>query len=493
MLGGCAVLGITFDRAGADAGSGTRYVGEECKGFEMREEVDHVGDKRIVTLSAEQPARVDPVPLAVAKIACGDTVSSYPPDGGASAWVQRHHDFDARHFDHVSAALMLTMCAKDSSCIAPDGPNSTSPTERPQYAAGLMLGYAKGVDPEVVDGALESAQVSAGLRKHFLDQLAHARAEVDKIVAATPAGAAAVFVEIPRAVQAEQAARVAPHADLYARFDAAAAAAKAKRDAGVDDAAIIALEDLRREWVTACGDLECTERDLGLEIARALFLAHVNRQDRLGAQAELGYVAPKVPTELAREIDRRQREAMSGSSEALRKQEKLRDQGVDQSTARAATAGADAFDFSNVHPITAELERVRTVDWQALVPGGGERRTHGGVLARKRNDKPSGLVVLEFADKVERYADEACRDTGRVERIESDGRLVYGEKCRATGKTNVYRTKIDPVMVPPREAKSLVAGDEVTVVVVPGEPMPARVLSASRKERQVQRRDVRVK
>jgi hypothetical protein len=491
LLSGCAIFGISFDKKGADGAAGARYSGEECKAFEMHEDVDHVGDKRIVTYSSEQPARVDAVPLAVAKIACGDTVSSYPPDGGASAWVQRHHDFSPRRFDHVSAALMLTLCAKDSDCIGPDGPNSTSPIEGSQYAAGLMLRYAEGVEPESVDAALAEAGVSAALREHFLGDLARARADVEKIVAATPAGAAAVLVEIPKAVYAEHAARIAPHAELYARFDAAAAKARTQREAGVDDGAIAALEDLRGAWVAACGGLECTEQDLGVEIARELFFAHVTRQDRVGAQAELAMVAPKAPFELAYEIDLRQRDAMQKGNETLRKQEKLRDQGVDEGTARAATAGAAAFDFSKVHPI--DLERVRTVEWNALVPGGGERRTHGGVLARKRNDKQTGLVVLEFADKVDRYADEDCRDTNRVERIESDGRLVYGQKCRATGKTNVYRTKIDPVMVPAREAKPLATGDDVSVVVGTGTPKNARVLSASRKDRLVQRRDVRVK
>jgi hypothetical protein len=294
-------------------------------------------------------------------------------------------------------------------------------------------------------------------------------------------------VAVPRQVWTERAEEDKRHAELWTRFDALAEKARGAREAGVDDATIAALEDLRVDWVKACGDLQCMDRGLGVAIARELFFAHVAREDALGAQAERRMAGPEAPIEAAIEIDRRQTQLMDAASETHRKRAALRDQGLDESTTRAVTAGAQAHDFSSVR--RWHLDKVRTVQWAQLVPGGGEARSHGGKLRAKT--AKGATTVLQFADKVDKYADEACHETRKVERIESDGRLVYEQRCRATGKTNVFRTKIDPVFVPAREAKRLQVGDDVHVVVAPGEPMPARVVSAVRKETVVQRRDVR--
>lgn len=486
-LSGCAFFGTSLDKSG-EGTQGRRWTGPECEGVELDEHTDYVGgDRRVVTMYSPQPARTDALPVRVAKVACGDAISMYPPDGGAEAYVQYHHDFDARRFDHATAALILAMCNKESDCIGPVGPNTTRDPATRHYPAGILALYAERVDAKKVDGALASAGVSEGLRAHFLTELDAARAEVKRIVAEIPAPAAEVFVAVPRQVWSERAQEDARHAALWAKFDALAETARGTREKGVDDATIAALEDLRTEWVKACGDLECMERGPGVAIARELFFAHVGRQDALGAQAERSLAGPEAGIEAALEIDRRQAALMSAASETHRKQAALRDQGLDESTTRAATAGAQAYDFSSVR--RWNLDKVRTVQWDQLVPGGREARGHGGTLRAKKAKGES--TVLEFADKVEKYADEACHETRKVERIESDGRLVYEQRCRATGKTNVYRTKIDPVIVPSREAKKLQAGDEVRVVVTPGTPMPARVVSAVRKETVVQRRDVR--
>lgn len=487
VLSGCAVLGISFDR-GKTPGTGGRYGGPECAGIELREDVDFDGDERIVRQTSPQPARVDALPMRVAKAMCGDRVDAYPSDGGADAFVQYHHDFDPRRFDHASAALILTVCNRTSSCIGPMDPGSSRDPNIGHFIAGQLAYYAEHVDPKAVDAALAAADVGDALRERFLAELEAARAEVRRLVAAIPPAAAPVFVEIPRAAWAERTAEAAEHTELYARFDAVAERALGQRAAGVDDATVLELQEVRAAWVDACGDLGCMDRGLGVEVARALFFAHVSRGDALGAQAELGFVDPEPPISVARTIAARQREAMAASTEAHRKQASMLDQGLDAGTVQGATAGVQAYDFSNAHPW--DLDRVRAVQWARLVPGGArDPRVHGGKLRAKRPQGPS--VVLEFADEVERYADEACHDTNRVERIEGDGRVVYAQRCRKTGKTNVYRREFEPIVVPAREAEGLRVGDQVRAVVGPGAPMPARVLSVSRKDTLVQRRDVR--
>lgn len=489
-LAGCAFFTSAFDRGKADGKAGaSHYAGAECKAFELREDTDTVGERRIVTLTSPQPARVDPLPLRVAKVACGDRIDLYPEDGGESAYVQYHHDFDTRRFDHATAALILTMCNKDASCIGPLEPNTSRDPAARHYPAGLLLYYAEGVDPAKTDAALTEAGVSAELRRHFQGELERARTQVRTVAAEITGPAAEVFIGIPAEVRKERAAEDAKYAALFARFDAIAKTAQAKREGGVDDPTIAALEELRGDYLAQCGAFDCLDRGLGIAIARELFFAHVSRQDALGAQAELRMADPKERTEVAREIDRRQEAAMGDASEAYRKQAQLRDQGLDEGTTKAATGNAAAYDFSKSRRWS--FERIRTVRLAELVPGGGEPRYHGGKLAAK---KPSGAdTMLVFADKVDRYADEACVETRKVQRIESDGTLVYAQKCRATGKTNVYRTKIDPVVVPAREAKALKTGDEVNLVVAGGEPMSGRVSSASRNEKLVQRRGLRLK
>lgn len=186
LLGGCAVFGISFDRS-KSPGTGGRYVGPECEGIELREEVEFAGDKRIVRQSSPQPARVDALPLRVAKAVCGDEVASYPSDGGADVFVQYHHDFDPRRFDHANAALILTLCNKTSSCIAPLGPGSTRDANIGHYRAGQLSYYAEQVDPKAVDAALADAGVGEALRERFLADLEAARVDVRRLVAAIPA------------------------------------------------------------------------------------------------------------------------------------------------------------------------------------------------------------------------------------------------------------------------------------------------------------------
>ncbi len=488
--GGCAVFGISLDRGARDPDDG-RYRGPECEAFELHEQTAHVyrdgKSSSVSTFYAPQPARNDALSLQVAKLACGDMISSYAQDGGAPAIVHALYGFDARRFDHVAAALAVTMCGQDSHCIGPDPPNTESGSEDRDYAAGMLVALSRRIEPTTVSAALTEAGVGTALRDRFLARLAAARAEIDRRVAAMPEAAAAVLVTIPTQVWDARAAEGTAQPELWARFDAAAAAAAAQREAGVSDDAVTTLADLRREFVAACGELDCAQRSMGVAIARALLLAYVSRGDALGAQAELALAQPQPPVEAVFEIDARQREAMGAATEAHRTQASLRDQGLDEGTARSATRGAAAYDFSAVHRFA--FERARGVQWASLA---GEPREHGGTLRAKkaRGDQ----VVLQFDDIVTKYADEVCRDTNRVERIESDGRLVYGTKCRATGKTNVDRQPVPPVVVPAREATSLQPGDAVRVVVTPGEaPQAARVLAAWRKDTLVQLRDVRAR
>ncbi|MBX7080239.1 MAG: hypothetical protein K1X88_13675 [Nannocystaceae bacterium] len=487
-MAGCAMFGISLDRTGRDADAG-RYRGPECDAFELHEQTAHVyrdgKSSSVSTFYAPQPTRTDPLPLQVAKLACGDAIAQYAEDGGASAIVHALYGFDMRRFDHVAAAVAVTMCGLDSNCVGPDPPNTVSGSEDRDYAAGMLSTLSQRIDPARVSEALTEAGVGVSLRDRFLARLATTRAEIDRRVAAMPEAAAAVLVTIPTQVWQAREAEGARNPELWARFDAAAAVAAARREAGVGDEAVAELADLRRAWVAACGELACARRSLGVAIARELLLAHVSRGDALSAQAELALAQPEPPIEAVLEIDARQAEAMAAATDAHRTQASLRDQGLDAGTARAATRGTAAYDFSSIHRFA--FERARGVQWAGLA---GEPREHFGTLRAKKTR--GDAVVLQFDDIVTKYADEVCRDTGRVERIESDGRLVYGQRCRATGKTNVDRRPVAPVVVPAREAKSLQPGDTVRVVVAPGdEPQPARVLSASRKDALVQVRDVR--
>ncbi len=490
---GCALF-ASFDKGGGTAGDPRRYVGSECRGLELEKANAFVRDasgtrQQIVTIVSHQPTRTDPLPLRVAKVACGENIRHYPDDGGEPAYVQYHHDFDTRRFDHRTAALILTMCNKDTTCLADPPPNVVVKPWVPRYAAGLVLYYADAVDPLAVDQALSEAGVSSELRAHFGAELERARAKAREVAAKLTGSEARVFVGIPGEVRKEREIEDAKYAELFARFDTLAAQARQARAKGVDDATVLALEDLRREYVKACGDLTCLDRGLGVWIARELFFSHVSRNDPLGAQAELGLVSPAQPIEVARDIDRRQRDAMKGASEAQRKQAKLRDQGVDEDTANTVTRGAVAHDFAEVSRWS--FERIRRMDWLQLLPGGREPRHHRGRLAAKQAQGET--MLLRFADKVEKYADEVCRDTNKVRKIESDGRLVYHQRCQATGKTVVDRTKIEPVVVPAREASLLSVGDDVALVVAGDKALTGRVHSASRRGALVQVRDVRRK
>ncbi|HET6584185.1 MAG TPA: hypothetical protein VFG69_12070, partial [Nannocystaceae bacterium] len=75
-MGGCAFFSTAFDKS-AEPPGGRRYTGTECEGLELEEHTDFTRDdagneKRSVRLFSQQPARVDALPMRVAKVACGD-------------------------------------------------------------------------------------------------------------------------------------------------------------------------------------------------------------------------------------------------------------------------------------------------------------------------------------------------------------------------------------------------------------------------------------
>lgn len=80
---------------------------------------------------------------------------------------------------------------------------------------------------------------------------------------------------------------------------------------------------------------------------------------------------------------------------------------------------------------------------------------------RKKGDK----LVLEFKTEFDTVEEPVnCVTTHRIERITSDGHLVYEEICQYRTK-QVARDKPDPVTLDAKEAEKLAPGELVSVYV----------------------------
>ncbi|MEM6990524.1 MAG: hypothetical protein AAF721_08510, partial [Myxococcota bacterium] len=300
-----------------------------------------------------------------------------------------------------------------------------------------------------------------------------------------------VFVDAPAEVRADKEAHYKEFTEHWRELQTLTAAANAERGEGVGGETIAALEDLRRGYVVACGgDAECMHDGLPAAVAHQLFLAHVSRRDTAAAMVEMDLVEPTGPRgrPTALQIHRVQQEVLGRARVSKAKALDAKRRGLDAQTAAAALGEVAVHDFTEAN--AWPMHEVKRLEYAAVVPGTA-RKASGKVKAKKKAG--DGLTQIVFADVVKRYADEDCRDTNKVERIGSDGRVQYKQRCRRTGKTIVHRRTFDPVVVPTPEAAGLKPGDKVALWTVPGETKTGRVRWAHRKDRLVMIRDVPVR
>lgn len=483
---GCGTL-FTIVRPGEEQVSGKRLSGDVCSPIETRREIDGVStsrsDGRMIEMSGKvlgSGAAIDADPkLQILGVACVD-------DLGTNI-AERLHHLDPLEADPFEVAVTIAECGRALRCLGKVNPDE--PGDHDAYVAGLLSWYSANLDRDAVEARVKASGAPAMASSLFMEQLDTTRRDIEAIVRGLDGAEKAIFLDTPHEL-AE--ARVHEHEAFAEPLEAVRALAETaadERSKGVSDGTIAALEDLRRDHVTHCGDFACMRDPVGNAVARELFFAHISRVDVPAAIAELPYL-PK-----GRHMDRvaaAQAELMREHESAYEVTQRGIENGLDADTANAAAGGVEPLSFDGVYVF--DFSRYAE-PWDHMIPPSRTGKVVQYTHRVKKKVVEGERTTLHFFDDVRTWKQEVCHDTNRVDRIDG-GRVYYKRRCKQTGKTESMRTEHEPITLPTREAEAVKAKEWVSYVGLTGEHWTGRIRSVKQEqdsEEAVQLRDVRLK
>jgi hypothetical protein len=293
-----------------------------------------------------------------------------------------------------------------------------------------------------------------------------------------------IFIDIPVATYKARKAHFKEFADLYKRLDELTAEAKAARkDPSVGLDIVEKLSALRGEFVAKCGKPECRSQLLWAHATRELALMHVARESAIDAIVESSMSSSQgsYTAGFAQAIHVAQGIYGKKMDEAYRKYKKAKDSGVDDETALSLAGGTQGFDFQYQDLFSPKTSLPNYA--QALDEKGRSSYPRDTAVA-VASVQPSGPKARLVFEKDTYQSDEAynCRQTGRLQRIRSDGTLEYEEVCSYRPRTQVVE-KHAPVVVPAAEAKHIRRGDMVRFLSRGEE---ARIIEVKRDDKVIQ-------
>jgi len=217
------------------------------------------------------------------------------------------------------------------------------------------------------------------------------------------------------------------------------------------------LEALRPKVVeVAEGDY--IEDPLFARLTREIALQYALAQDPASLAAERQiyrrgiYSTNPFPETFAQEVHYAQLGLISEFRQAQEQFRKAKEAGLDEAAARAR-AGRDFIDFNPSKLISVEPEMP---SYEKLLDKKVDAFSFTEIVESitPRND---GVLVAFKKTPVETWEYYGCYDTGRIERITSDGRLKYEKHCN-TRKKMVMHENQTPLKFLPEEAKLLKRG-----------------------------------
>ena len=423
----------------------------------------------------------------ILRLVCVDTILADADEPHRNTWVLQHFRFDELQFDHFTASMMLVQCLLASSCL--DAPHVVKPGHAAlpprvwqRYQAGMMRWYADQLDVGAVQAKLASLPLPSPAQQTYLRLVERARKDVVTFTDTLTPEAKTIFVDIPRDVFERRHAGYAKSGKYVAEL--AVLGARVKQDASDD--VVAKLVELRQAYAASCRE-DCTRGTIFAAMTRALFWAYVARGDAPAANAEAKLLANLDPS-AAHEIGELQAKHIADASSRLGRVRNAREQGVDAETARAASAHAPLLDFGDGRYVYV-WHRDYAIHYPSLVPG-KVAPIDGKVTAVVRR---GNHVTVRFQDDVTSWTKgTGCRETGRIDSITRDGRIVYREHCKGS-KTITSRREVPPVTMLATEAAGIAPGDELFGFAEPGpdrEQINGRVWIVKRGARVVRVRDI---
>jgi hypothetical protein len=414
----------------------------------------------------------------VTALACADETEDRQYGGGiaaSSALAQDHYAFHDRRFDHLRAAIMVVDCALNDGCN--------------KDRVGPIHWYAEKTQPKRVAASLKRKGYPTGLAKGFLDRLKQAKGIVNKRVAELDPRRQYMYVEVPRKVADDREAYYAAHAELYGKLNELfVRIEKAKEARKAPDALIDDLIGLRDDYFSQCKGEACRHDLFPIEITEQLVLLAVIAgndalalaEDRLlredGARIQL-FAAAMLAAMM---------EATKEENASWKKYKKAKDSGVDEAALAAKFGEPPPVHVSSDAPWFS-WGKIKRPNYLAAVDSKGFKSAFGNV---RRVVKKGEQATIQFSDRITKYEDADCYETGRVVAIRRNGRLVYDRYC-TNFRTKVIRHEVDPVTVPASEVKGLRPGEGVSALVSASD-REGYVLSAKSKGRMTQYRGHRI-
>lgn len=501
LLSGCVIQGSGFGGWGKGASSAdARYDGSECD--EVREteaQAKYSSDdkgKRIEHPTTKQ--------YALAAVCRPMHFTENDPSSGLRDSTREllvgqldletlHRSFDDRKIDAVKAAL-FTIEVVDGDPYQPKSKKHLKDFKKDDdegYEDEMLLGlghlYATMAKPTLA-AALDKLGMPPDAKAAFLARFDGSSKEIDDLLATMPAAKKKIFVEIPQSVHAARTAYFSAHAADYKSLDALELDADKARAGQGDPAAVAAsLTALRTAYVAATGSESCTYDPLYVEVTGELSRVYLAAKQPLLAIAEAKVLARKDANQhgFAQELFAAQNEASLRAREAWELKEKAKGKGLDEATTSAVvgTATPLRFNYGTFWDAPTSLP-----DLSDLSESKGVHADSGYI----QSVKPKGATAtVDFKTEYD-TVDEPynCRRTGRLERIQDDGTLVWEEVCQYSTK-KLAREKPAPITVLAADARGLKSGELLTAVVE-GATRAAVVLDVYKEKAMVQLRGDRL-
>ncbi len=409
-----------------------------------------------------------------------------------------HFDFDDRHFDDLTAARMLILCATPETSFG----KTKTLCETYPLTAGMLAWYATRLDVSKISPRVRALGLPQGIADAFVERARISKAYVLSTVAALDPRRKSLYVNVPDEVRGQRQASFAAHADEYRRLDALKAelAALPPR-AELPRSLVDGLVALRGRAFSTCADPSCTLDPLLTEITSALLLAFAVTGHPLEARLEWSLLGGEMSNVhgYAASIWIAQRRAMEAEEKAYVERE------------RAVAAGTDPRMIYQTYGAPPPVQVSPGASWKPSLSFGGllaaVAAAEGGAKTSsvsvggevQRIERIGGRAKIHFTDLVHVYEDEDCHPTHRLASIvyhqAIDGKMratmSYENLCVANGKKTTERHAIAPVIVPLSEAATLAAGDRLDCLVAES-TREGGVISAERKGKIVQLRGHRL-
>ncbi len=387
-----------------------------------------------------------------------------------------HAAFDLRHPEMVDAATLVIYTAashlgaevhgrrgRANAGAGVEKPFGDERAEKMETALGMAAVYATFIDDTALGQELAATGLGEPARARYKALVAEASRVAAADVNAMKPGVRKVVYDIPLGIANALRAEYTQKKQLGDMLDGLAAQADQAR-AGKGDAAQVArdLTAVRTTLFNACGATEaCTYHPLYVEATHELATLYVAAKLPKEARAESAVLSRKDSLRQTFQAATYTAQTDAGAK-ATRALEQKREAGKMDAKLAKVMSTEDAVSFSFASFYRADL----SMPFLASVMEGGERGQSHATQGYVQSVTPKGdKALIEF--RTEYVNDDVpvnCVRTGRIERIDRDGKIQYEEECQ-------YRTdrraldKPAPVLVPLKEAAGLKAGELLSVWV----------------------------